>query len=224
MPDGTRHKVRLRRLTRCFVLTSALIPFFVFLRPKYLAMEGWTLFMDRDGVVNVQIIDGYVLRPEQFTYTPHFLEAMRLIRPRFQRIILVTNQQCVGKGLCSQEDVDAIHGRLQGQLEVQGTPFDRVYCCPHLAEASCACRKPNIGMFLQALRDFPDIDPARSLMVGDTLSDMQFARNASIHAVHVGAVRHPEFETVMDIASSHFDSLYDFALHLEDILPVLYKS
>ena len=114
--------------------------------------------MDRDGVVNEQIIDGYVMESEQFVYTPHFLEAMKLLRPRFARIILITNQQCVGKGLCTMEDIDHIHDRMQGQLLVQGTPFDKIYCCPHLASESCACRKPNIGLAMQAQRDFPDID------------------------------------------------------------------
>lgn len=184
-----------------------------------MADSKWTLFMDRDGVVNEQIVGGYVMEPEQFVYTPHFLEAMRLLRPRFARIILVTNQQCVGKGLCTMEDIDHIHDRMQGQLLVQGTPFDRIYCCPHLASDSCACRKPNIGLAMQAQRDFPDIDFKKSLMAGDSMSDMQFARNAGIIPVHVGAVRHPEFEHILDITTSHFDSLYDFALHLDDIPP-----
>ncbi len=181
-----------------------------------MADAKWTLFMDRDGVVNVQIVGGYVMRPEQFAYTPHFLEAMRLLRPRFARLVIVTNQQCVGKGLCTQEDIDLIHERLQAQLRVQGTPFDQIYCCPHLADASCTCRKPNIGLAMQALQDFPDIDVSRSVMVGDSLSDMQFARNVGIIPVHVGTIRHPEFERILDITTSHFDSLYDFALHLDD--------
>lgn len=69
---------------------------------------------------------------------------------------------------------------------------------------------------MQALQDFPDIDVSRSVMVGDSLSDMQFARNAGIIPVHVGTIRHPEFERILDITTSHFDSLYDFALHLDD--------
>mgnify|MGYP002856739986 CR=1 FL=1 len=175
--------------------------------------------MDRDGVVNEQIVGGYVMRPEQFVYTPHFLEAMRLLHPRFRHIILVTNQQCVGKRLCEMSDIEAIHERMQGQLRVQGTPFDGIYCCPHLAADTCACRKPNIGMAMQAMRDFPDIDLKRSIMAGDSLSDMQFARNAGMVPVHLGAVRHPEFEQILDITASHFESLYDFALHLGELSP-----
>ena len=176
-----------------------------------------TLFLDRDGVVNEQIVGGYVESVDQFVFVDHFLEAMKLLRPQYKYIILITNQQGVGKGICTQAQVDAVHSYMQMRLLAQQTPMNAIYCCPHLAADNCYCRKPNIGMALQAQRDFPDIDFADSVMVGDSLSDMQFAQNAGILPVHVGAIRHPEFDEILSITKYHFDSLYDFAKRLSII-------
>ncbi len=170
-----------------------------------------TLFLDRDGVVNVQIVGGYVESVDQFVFVDHFLEAMKLLRPHFRHIILVTNQQGIGKKICTQAQVDAVHSYMQMRLLAQHTPMDAIYCCPHLASEHCDCRKPNIGMALQAKSDFPDIDFSDSFMVGDSLSDMQFAQNAGITPIHVGAIRHPEFDEILHLTQYHFDDLLDFA-------------
>ena len=174
-----------------------------------------TLFMDRDGVVNKQIVGGYVQHISQFVFLDQVAEALQILHKKFVRIVLVTNQQGVGKGLCSMEDVEQVHEYMQSQLRTRGCAFDKIYCCPHLAAENCTCRKPKPGMAFQAQKDFPDIDFSRSLMVGDSLSDIQFAKYAGIPAVHVGAIRHPEFEEIQKITPHHFDSLYDFALAME---------
>lgn len=173
-----------------------------------------TLFMDRDGVVNEQIIGGYVQSFDQFVYKEKFFEAMKILHSKFHRIILVTNQQGIGKGICTQKQVDAIHQQLQRDLQEAGCAFDAVYCCPHLASEQCDCRKPNIGMALQACKDFSDIDLHSSVMVGDSLSDMQFGQNAGMTCFHVGATDKPNYDEILQIASEHYDSLYDFALKI----------
>lgn len=175
-----------------------------------------TLFLDRDGIVNVQIVGGYVESVDQFVFVDHFLDAMKLLRPMFRHIILITNQQGVGKKICTQAQVDAVHSYMQMRLLAQQTPMDAIYCCPHLATEDCDCRKPRIGMALQAKQDFPDIDFSDSVMVGDALSDMQFAQNAGVLPVHAGAIRYPEFDEILSITKYHFDSLYDFARYLDE--------
>lgn len=170
-----------------------------------------TLFLDRDGIVNVQIVGGYVESVDQFVFVDHFLDAMKLLRPMFKHIILVTNQQGVGKKICTQAQVDAVHSYMQMRLLAQQTPMDAIYCCPHLVSDNCSCRKPAIGMALQAKADFPDIDFADSVMVGDSLSDMQFAQNAGILPIHAGAIRYPEFDEILNITRYHFDNLFDYA-------------
>lgn len=174
--------------------------------------QQWTLFMDRDGVVNRQIIGGYVQNINEFVFLDHVFEALQLLKAKFARIILVTNQQGVGKGICTIEQIQQVHEYMQSQLRALNCAFDQIYCCPHLASDRCSCRKPQPGMALQAKQDFPDIDFSRSLMVGDSLSDIQFAQNAGMAAVHVGAVRHPEFEEIQTITPKHYDSLYEFAI------------
>ncbi len=169
------------------------------------------LFLDRDGVVNEQIVGGYVMQWNQFVFKSGVFEALRLLKQRFFRMLLVTNQQCVGKGLCTLADIEHVHECMQAELRGQGCAFDHIYCCPHLAADNCVCRKPQPGMAEQAFKEFPELDRSRSVMVGDSLSDMQFARNAGLIPVHVGAVRYPEFEEIRTITPYHFDCLLDFA-------------
>lgn len=170
-----------------------------------------TLFLDRDGILNVQIVGGYVRRLEEFVLVNGVLTAMQWLRPKFRRLIVVTNQQCVGKRLCTMEDIDEIHRRMRVTFEENMTPLDAVYCCPHRADAGCGCRKPAIGMALQAKADFPDLDFADSVMVGDSLTDMQFAVNAGIQPVHVGAQHPGEYEEIARITTMHYRNLLDFA-------------
>ncbi|MCQ2284916.1 MAG: HAD family hydrolase [Bacteroidales bacterium] len=180
-----------------------------------------TLFLDRDGVVNVQIVDGYVMQPQQFVFHKGAIEALHQLRAHFDRLILVTNQQCVGKGLCTMAEIDAVHNWMKQQLALENAYLDAIYCCPHLASDNCGCRKPKPGMALQALRDFPEIDLSQSVMVGDSLSDIQFAQNAGVKAVHVGAIRHPEFEEIQLLTPWHFDTLLDFSKELNSQSPIL---
>lgn len=173
------------------------------------------LFMDRDGVVNEQLVGDYVMDMAQMVYRPHFFEAMEKLREQFAHIFLVTNQQCVGKGLCTLQTIEDIHEQMQQQLHEHHCAFDKIYCCPHHKDDHCSCRKPQPGMALQAQQDFPDVVLEQSIMVGDSLSDMQFAQNAGLLPIHVGVIRHPAFEEIMDIAKYHFDDLLDFANFVE---------
>lgn len=182
--------------------------FLVLLPSQNRAMR--TLFMDRDGVVNVQIIGGYVMKYSQFVFHDGLFEALHQLRTHFDRILLVTNQQCVGKGMCDMATINLVHEQMQQQLQKEGIAFDKIYCCPHLATAECNCRKPKIGMAMQAKVDFPDIDFSKSVMVGDSLSDIQFGMNAGMLPIHVGAVRYPEFERIQQLTPYHYDSVLDF--------------
>ncbi len=172
-----------------------------------------TLFLDRDGVVNVRIVDGYVTRVEDFVFLPGVLEAMRLLRPRFKRIIIVSNQQGIGKGLFTMEQLHKVHSHMQAELGTQGTPVDGIYVCPHLANEHCSCRKPNIGLALQAKKDFPEIDLNSSIMVGDSVSDMHFALNANMIPVSVG----PDDAQRDMLASEHYHDLLDFAAMVNEL-------
>lgn len=143
-----------------------------------------TLFLDRDGVINVLIEGDYVRHPGQMEFMPGALEALALLRPCFRRMIVVTNQRGVERGLMSEEDLKAVHDYMRGEVERAGGHLDAIYYCTS-ADDSHPCRKPNPGMMEEARADFPDIDMSRSIMVGDKESDMLFAERAGLWGILV---------------------------------------
>ena len=142
--------------------------------------DDWTLFLDRDGVINVRVVGDYIRSLKGFEFLPHVKEAISSFSSLFRRVIVVTNQQGVGKGLMSEADVEEIHAYMIKEIEAAGGRVDKVYFCPALDAENNPCRKPNNGMALQAQQDFPEIDLERSLMIGDSLSDMEFGRRSGM--------------------------------------------
>ena len=133
-----------------------------------------TCFLDRDGVLNRKMPEGqYVRRWSEFEVLPGVVEAIRNLNDAGIRIIVVSNQRGIAKGLYSETDVEEIHARFQHVLAANGARIDGFYFCPH-DKAGCDCRKPRIGMFDQAGHDFPAIAAASSAMIGDSLSDIEF--------------------------------------------------
>ena len=136
------------------------------------------LFLDRDGILNKHLLGDYVRNWSMWEWLPGVLEAMPQLAQRYRRIFIVTNQQGVGKGLMSQADLDDVHRHMLADIEAAGGRIDRVYVCTDLESTHSPNRKPEIGMALQAQRDFPEVDFHRSVMVGDSQSDALFARNS----------------------------------------------
>lgn len=166
---------------------------------------GWTLFLDRDGVINVRIIDGYVTNIEEFEFMQGVVEAFKIFKEKFQRIIIVTNQQGVGKGIMSNEDVETVHRHMVKEIEVHGGKIDKVYYCPQLKSVPDNYRKPSPKMAFFAKDDFPEIDLSKSIMIGDMNSDIEFGKNAGMKTIFVGD------NELKQIPDDRFDSLYDFA-------------
>ena len=133
-----------------------------------------TLFLDRDGVINRWLPGDYVRSWDQFAFLPGILECLRKWAGRFKHIILVSNQRGVGKGKMTMEQLEQVHARMLAEIRAAGGRIDAVYTCTELDEDH-PMRKPQPGMFLEACRDFPDIAPERSLMLGDSESDRDFA-------------------------------------------------
>lgn len=145
------------------------------------------IFLDRDGVINRKRPEGdYVKSWEEFEFLPGALEGIRLLAGAARRLIIVTNQRGIARGRMSEEDLARIHARMLEAIRAAGGRIDAVYYCPH-EEGACECRKPRPGLFLQAQRDFPEIDLARSLVVGDAPSDLEAARRVGARAALIGA-------------------------------------
>ena len=158
--------------------------------------RGWTLFLDRDGVINRRIVGGYVKEWTQFEFLPGVLEAISKFSALFGRIIVVSNQQGVGKGLMTEKEVEEIHRQMTEELLKSGGKIDAIYFSPHLESTGSVIRKPGIGMALRARKQFPGIKFKQSLMAGDSISDMRFGKRVGMKTVflspeNVTAKKHP---------------------------------
>lgn len=142
--------------------------------------NSWTLFLDRDGVINKKINGGYVLSLDDFEFLPGVLETMPKLAKLFPRIVVVTNQQCVGKGLLSVEELNEIHLHMMNIIELNGGRIDAIYYAPDLKSPDNHLRKPKNGMAFLAKNDFPEIDFNKAIMVGDNLTDMEFAKSLNM--------------------------------------------
>jgi histidinol-phosphate phosphatase family protein len=145
------------------------------------------LFLDRDGVINRQIVGDYVRNLSQLELLPDAMNAIARLGRLFRYVLVVTNQQGIGKGLMSAEDVAKIHDHIIREATMAGGRIDRIYCCPSLEAACDPNRKPDVGMGWQAKVDFPDINFRRSLMIGDSPSDMLFAERLGMKRVFIGS-------------------------------------
>ena len=146
----------------------------------------WSLFLDRDGVINRRLVDDYVKSWGEFEFLPGVLDAISIFSQKFKHIFVVTNQQGIGKGLMSKSDLKEIHNKMLQQIESNNGRVDAVYFCPSLAADNDPMRKPNPGMAFNAKEDFPEVDFQKSLMVGDSISDMEFGNNAGMRCVFIG--------------------------------------
>lgn len=143
------------------------------------------LFLDRDGVINQRIPNGYVTKKEEFVFLNGVPEALTALSKVFERIFIVTNQQGIGKGLFSENDLHQIHDHMLQVIEQAGGHIDAIYHCPHLESDNSMDRKPQAGMALRAKADFPEVDFSDSIMVGDSISDLQFASNAGMDSIFI---------------------------------------
>ena len=175
---------------------------------------GYTLFLDRDGVLNERIIGNYVTKPEEFVIIDGVLEALKRFSVVFGRIVIVTNQQGIGKGLMTEDDLSKVHNAFLKTVEENSGRIDKIYFSPWLESERSFYRKPNIGMALKAKKDFPEIRFRCSVMVGDSLSDMKFGKNAGMTTVLVGDNPNiaREYPRLVDYC---FPTLFDFAKEIE---------
>jgi D-glycero-D-manno-heptose 1,7-bisphosphate phosphatase len=176
--------------------------------------KSWTLFLDRDGVINHEKHEDYIHSWDEFLFYDGVKEAIKIFASTFKYIIVVTNQKGVGKGVTKLEDLYTIHKNMQAEIENAGGRIDKIYFCTDLDENS-PDRKPNPGMGLQAIKNFPDIDIAKAIMVGNTISDMQFGRNLGIKTIFLPTTR-PE----VDIADGRIDAVYNSLLEFALALPI----
>lgn len=169
----------------------------------------WTLFLDRDGVINVEKNEDYIRNWNEFEFYPESLKALPLLAKKFSKIIITTNQKGVGKGLMTEGDLNEIHSNMKSQIELMHGRIDHILYCTDLDNNS-PNRKPQPGMAFQAKNLFPEIQFDKSIMVGNRMSDMLFGRNAGMYTVFL-ATTHPETNFPDPTIDYRFQHLLDFA-------------
>jgi D-glycero-alpha-D-manno-heptose 1-phosphate guanylyltransferase len=153
------------------------------------------LFLDRDGVLNKKIDNGYVLSITDFEFLPGVLEVFKTINKYFDRIIIITNQRGVGRGLMSEDKLNKIHEYLKLQISNVGGYIDNLYFCPSVDDSS-PCRKPNAGMLLKAISEYSDIQLNESIIIGDSLSDLVMGKNNNMKTVFLTDGEENNYETL----------------------------
>lgn len=170
---------------------------------------SWSLLLDRDGVINVEKDNDYILHWNEFHFYPDSLEALAILAQIFPIICIVTNQKGVGRGLMTSAALAEIHTNMVTTIQHAGGRIDKIYYCTDI-ENDSPNRKPQPGMASQAKADFPIIDFSKTIMVGNRPSDMRFGRNAGVHTVYLNTT-HPETPVPHPDIDLRFENLLAFA-------------
>ncbi|MES2774608.1 MAG: HAD-IIIA family hydrolase [Bacteroidota bacterium] len=177
--------------------------------------KDWTLFLDRDGVINEELHEAYVNSMDEFVFYHDAVAAIAILSPLFYKTIVVTNQKGVGRGLTPLAELERIHAHMVSAVETAGGQIHKIYFCPDL-DSDSPNRKPNTGMAFQAQGAFPEIDLSKSIMIGNNASDMHFGRNAGIGINVLLTTTKPLSAVDPVLYDYHFPSLYQAALYLQE--------
>ena len=175
--------------------------------------KSWTLFLDRDGVINEERVGHYVEHWSEFIFGSGVLDAWKTLSKKFGTIIIVSNQRGVGKLIMTEETLLSIHKEMQKEVEGAGGHIDKIYYCTDVEDKSFF-RKPNPGMAVEALSHFPQIDMNKAVMVGNKPSDCKFGKAAGMYTVFV-ATTTPEMPFPHQDVDLRFPSLAHFAEALQ---------
>lgn len=178
--------------------------------------KSWTLFLDRDGVINHEKKEDYVLNWGEFKFYDSVTDAIKILSAVFGTIVIVTNQRGIGKGSMTTNDLADIHQHMMKAITENEGRVDKIYYCDSI-DNECYNRKPNPGMAFEAQKDFNHIDFNKSIMVGNKLTDMQFGRNAGMLTVYVDTTN-PEVPSPDPLIDFRFKDLYSFALAIQPLI------
>lgn len=186
---------------------------------KVLIEQGWSLFLDRDGVINQRIQDDYVKLPDEFEFVPGVTQALKIFAALFNPIVVITNQQGIGRGLMTHSQLNLVHKKMLEKIADTGGRIDAVFYSPDLKNTNSFSRKPAVGLGLKAKKQFPSINFKRSIMAGDSYSDILFGHRLGMITVLIGANQEVAFQC-SGILDYSFPDLLSFAKYLKERLPV----
>lgn len=150
----------------------------------------FAVFIDRDGTINLDVDN--LSKTKDLTILPRIPEAIALLNKFQIPVIVVTNQPVIARGLLTEEEVEKIHQEINRRINEIGAKIDAFYFCPHHPKAiikkyriTCICRKPDVGMYQQAARDF-EVDVTQSYVVGDSFRDIEAGNTLGATTIAVG--------------------------------------
>jgi len=174
--------------------------------------KSWTLFLDRDGVINIENVGSYITDWKDFSFCEGALEALRHLSEVFGTIVIVSNQRGVGRGIMTLDSLKEISTNMVNAIGEAGGRIDKVYAATSIHEDDHN-RKPNSGMAMQAKEDFPMIDFRRSVMVGNAMLDMEFGKRLAMHTVFI-TTKHDPVQLPHDLIDEQYPSLFAWAKSL----------
>ena len=175
--------------------------------------KNWSLFLDRDGVINHDTPNDYVRNADMFRFFETSVPALKIMNPLFKHIVIVTNQRGVTKGVMTLADLAGIHQKMMHELEANNARIDKIYFCTDIDAATSTHRKPAPGMAYDAKKDFPAIDFNQSIMVGNNISDMLFGRAVGMTTVFID-----DRQERNGVKSAEMDYLFNNLLELAEAL------
>lgn len=171
--------------------------------------SDWTLFLDRDGVINERNFDGYITSYDDFIFRTGSLEALSKFSQFFKRIIVITNQQCIAKGMVSEKEVELIHEKMCKEVSLNRGRIDAIFVAKEFKNHHPYHRKPNSTLGFIAKNKFKEIQFDKSIMVGDTDTDIRFGQNLGMKTVLVKSKE----KTILK-ADIEIDNLMDLCANL----------
>jgi histidinol-phosphate phosphatase family protein len=182
---------------------------------KLMIDKGWTLFLDRDGVINKRLPDDYVKHPDEFELIPGVAEALAIFAGIFETIVVITNQQGIGRGLMTENDLKRVHEKMMAAVSGSGGRIDAVFHSPDLKNTNSFTRKPAVGLGLKARKQFPSIRFNKSMMAGDTYNDILFGHRLGMKTVLIGDDKEAAFKSI-DMLDYTFPDLLSLATYLKN--------
>ena len=147
--------------------------------------KDWCLYLDRDGVINKRLPGDYVKNLNEWEWLEDVPKTIADLSELFKYVFVVTNQQGIGKGIMTHDDLAKVHNHLSDEVDACGGKISAIYYAPELDSPNKVDRKPAIGMATKSKAHFPDVDFSKSIMVGDSESDMEFGKNAGMVTVFI---------------------------------------
>ena len=174
------------------------------------------VFLDRDGTINVEV--DYLHKKEDFKFEENADKAIKIINDMGYKVIVVTNHSGIARGYYTENDLKTLHVYLDEELKKIGAKVDAYYYCPHHPNAKldeykidCECRKPEIGMFMEAAKDF-SIDFSNSIIVGDKISDLEAGVRLGMKTVLVETGHGTEEKDRIYFKTDIYKNLYEFII------------